>query len=209
MKKILILDFDGVIIDSVITKGEAFSFLFKEYDLEKINNINEYHYANGGMPRYKKIRNILQNILNENPSTEKINEYCNKFSDIVLDAVLGCEFIPGSFDFICKERKNIKQYVVSATPQSELEYIINKKKIKKYFCGVFGSPISKDIHINKIITSNGYDLSDAVYIGDTLSDLKYAKKAGVDFIGFKNKFVNFSKKIKQINNLIELERELY
>ena len=208
MKNVLIYDFDGVIIDSVMAKGRAFCTLFEKYDLKIVNKINRYHNANGGMPRDEKIKNIFKYILNENPSDGKIDAYCIKFSEIVLEMVMNCNFINGSFDFISKENKNYKQYIVSATPQKELNYIVKEKMINNYFLGIYGSPITKDIHINNIVNSHVYNVQDVIYIGDSLSDYDYATKAGVKFIGFKSDLVTFPKEIEQIDNLYNLQKEL-
>ena len=123
MKKILIFDFDGVIIDSIAAKGNAFSYLFRDYGSKIMIEVNEYHKNNGGMPREKKIENIFKYILKKNPRKGIIEEYCNHFSKIVVDLVIKCKFLPGSFEFISNKCNKYKQFIVSATPQKELDFI--------------------------------------------------------------------------------------
>ena len=53
----------------------------------------------------------------------------------------------------------------------------------KYFKGVFGSPDIKPVHIKRIISENGYDINKVLYVGDSFSDYKDSKKAGVQFLG--------------------------
>ena len=208
MKKVLIFDFDGVIIDSVSSKGKAFCILFDRYGLETVKKVNDYHNSNGGMPRFRKIRNIFEQILNQNVSSEKINKYCSRFSKIVVELVLNCSFIDDSDKFIQMGKNKYHQYIVSATPQVELDLITKKKKINNHFMGIYGAPIDKDKHIKNIIMNNNYVIDEILYIGDSLSDMTYSKKVGVDFIGFKSKFVNFPNNVRQINNLFELEKGL-
>ena len=56
MIKSLILDFDGVITESVGIKAEAFSNLYKKYGNDIQRKILDHHYSNGGMSRYDKFR---------------------------------------------------------------------------------------------------------------------------------------------------------
>ena len=208
MKKILIFDFDGVILDSVLVKGDAFGYIFKDYGDEIVDKVKEYHKQNGGLPRAEKIKNIFSVILKKHPPQDVIDKYCRKFSIIVVDMVLKTDFIPGSFKFIKDNCNLYDQYIVSATPQKELEIIIKKRKIRKYFKDIYGSPIDKHTHIKSIISNNGCVFSSAVFIGDSFSDLESSIKAGVEFIGVKSSSITFPIEVNVIDNLLDLESEL-
>ena len=54
MIKNIIFDFDGVILDSVNIKTEAFYKLFEQYGSKIANQVVDYHIINGGMSRFKK-----------------------------------------------------------------------------------------------------------------------------------------------------------
>ena len=139
------------------------------------------------------------------PGDKTINEYCNNFSKIVSNMVINSSFIPGALEFIKKNYKNFSQYIVSATPQKELTFIVNSLGISNFFLNIYGSPIDKEAHIKSIILENKNSLFDFIYIGDSLSDMKCSKKVGIDFIGLKNELVTFPDEIKTISNLFELE----
>ena len=208
MKKVLIFDFDGVIVNSVRVKGDAFAQLFESYESGISNKVKAYHYQNGGMPRAEKIKNIFKKVLNQNPVNGIVVEYCREFSKIVTDMVIKSDFIPGSFEFIRNNKNIFKQYIVSATPQEELQYIVEKLKINEYFINIYGSPMDKVTHITTIISNNGNKSDDAVLIGDSLSDFESSNKAGVDFIGVKNDLVSFPDGVIKIDNLFELREKL-
>ena len=56
MIKNIIFDFDGVVLDSVPVKTEAFIKLFQSYEKQHVDKLIEYHLKNGGKSRYLKIK---------------------------------------------------------------------------------------------------------------------------------------------------------
>jgi beta-phosphoglucomutase len=63
----LILDFDGVIVESIPLKTVAFSKIFSFAPPKHLDEIIAFHLENGGMSRYDKFRHIYANILHEAP----------------------------------------------------------------------------------------------------------------------------------------------
>ena len=54
MIKNILWDFDGVILNSMKIKGDGFVELFQDYDKKLINQLEKYHYNNGGISRFEK-----------------------------------------------------------------------------------------------------------------------------------------------------------
>jgi len=75
-----------------------------------------------------------------------------------------------------------KLFVVSGTPQDEIRQIVKRRKIDKYFAGVFGSPETKTDLINSILKSESYYPQEAIFIGDSINDLEAAANTGTRFI---------------------------
>ncbi|EAL7445452.1 HAD family hydrolase, partial [Campylobacter coli] len=73
--KNIIFDFDGVILDSVELKTQAFAELFKEFPKNKVQELVKYHIQNGGISRYHKIQYFFENILCEEISDKEILNY--------------------------------------------------------------------------------------------------------------------------------------
>ena len=73
----IILDFDGVILDSISVKTEAFHTLFS-FVPGHIDEIVQFHRDNEGMSRFDKIRYIYNNILKEDRDKILI-KFCNLF----------------------------------------------------------------------------------------------------------------------------------
>ena len=74
-------------------------------------------------------------------------------------------------------------YLVSATPKSEINKIIYKRGLNKYFKKIYGAPIIKHEVLNKIMINEKATASEIVFIGDTIEDQKAAKKLGICFVG--------------------------
>lgn len=186
MIKAIIFDFDGVIVESVDIKTEAFKELFADYP-RKIKEIIDYHLMNGGISRYVKFRYIYEQILGQDLSRDAEVELGRRFSQIVLQKVLNAPFVAGAKEFLDTRRTKYQFFIASGTPDEELRKIIKAKKLQGYFKEIYGSPKKKINIINDIISKNGFGEDEVVYVGDAQSDRISAEEAGIAFIERKTK----------------------
>lgn len=184
--EIIIYDFDGVIANSVNIKTEAFVELYKNYDLDIQNAIKNYHLCNGGVSRYEKFKYFHEKILKEPINGDKINDLANKFSILVKDKIISCNYINGIEQCLKDNYKNSKQFVCTGTPEIEIIEIIEKKMLQKYFYGIYGSPSSKIDIINHILSDNHCDPKKCLFFGDAITDYNAAKSTNINFIGIEN-----------------------
>jgi HAD superfamily hydrolase (TIGR01549 family) len=187
-------------------KSEAFAQLFEEFGNDIVMKVIDHHVKNGGISRYKKIQYYYSDFLNKEISQEKVNQIAQQFSDLVVKKVIESEWVKGAKDFLEKYYKKLDLYVVSGTPDGELDLIIKKRGMKKYFKGVYGSPDTKPTIARKIIRENNYLYQNILYIGDSLSDYYDAKKAGINFLGRVKQGMesNFPKNTPIISNFNEI-----
>lgn len=178
----IVLDFDNVILESVDVKTKAFAQLFYVYP-QHIEEIIRYHLNNKGVSRFDKFRYIYKHILKEPLTEERFQQLCDDFSKIVYNQVLKCPFVPGAKEFLKHYHSEYDLYVVSATPQDEIQSIVSALGIAPYFKGVFGSPTKKGEHIGRIIGEHGYKPMNVLVIGDSNSDYEAAHATDCDFIG--------------------------
>jgi HAD superfamily hydrolase (TIGR01549 family) len=183
MIKTILFDFDGVIVESVDIKTEAFRDLFKMEKSESLDQILEYHKIHGGIDRKNKIIYFYKNILKRELSDKKLEELINKFSILVKDKVIHAEYVKGAKAFIENNYKKYNCYIVTGTPQNEIDEIIEKRRLKPYFKKIYGYPPGKTKLIKKIILDIGENKKNMVFIGDSIDDLKGAIETGVRFIG--------------------------
>jgi phosphoglycolate phosphatase-like HAD superfamily hydrolase len=137
-------DFDGVILDSVHVKTEAFAAMFSSYGPEVEKQVVAYHLANGGMSRFEKFTFYYQSLLKKTISPAEVISLSGKFSDLVLEKVIRAPFIDGALEVLEELKKtNIPAYVVSGTPDAEIKLIVKRIKLDSYFREVHGSPGTK------------------------------------------------------------------
>lgn len=179
----ILFDFDGVLAESMNVKTEAFEQLFKPYGDEVTKKVIKHHIENGGISRYKKIKYYYSHFLNKEISDYKLEEIAKKFSDIVVNKVIVSEWVGGVKDFLEKYYNKIDLYIVSGTPQKEMELIIKKRNMEKYFKGIYGSPDTKPVITKRIIKQNKYNKKNVIYIGDCLSDYNDSIEADIPFLG--------------------------
>ncbi len=206
----LILDFDGVILESVSVKTEAFRTLFS-FVPEHVEEIVQFHRDNGGMSRFDKFRYIYNNILKEDLTQKKFEELSEKFAAIVFKEVIKVPFVPGAQEFLETYHSKIPLYVVSATPEEELIQIIQKRGVSHYFKKVFGAPRKKTECISDIVKLTGSPPDSVIFVGDATNDFEASQATGVRFIGRiqpgdENRFAGLTGIEVIITNLYELAR---
>ncbi|MFA4955750.1 MAG: HAD-IA family hydrolase [Candidatus Methanoperedens sp.] len=196
MVSAIIFDFDGVIIESFDIKTHAFRELFKMYP-DEVDEIVEYHQQNGGVSRYKKFKHIYSQILKQPLDEKTCMELGKKFSNLVVEEVIKCSYVPGVLEFIREKSRIMELFVASGTPEDELNSIMSARGISKYFKGIYGSPDTKSEIIQEILNMEKINCKDVVFIGDTINDYNEACKVGVPFMARINTMTN--------NPLMELD----
>ena len=181
MLKVIIFDFDGVILESLDIKTKAFLKVYQDYP-EHANEIAHYHLQNGGVSRYKKFVHINTNILRIPIDDNKIEELANIFSEAVVEEMLKCPFVDGALEFLDKYSTVANLYVASGTPQDELRFIIEKCGLTQFFNGVYGTPRTKAEIIQDILNKENVDNNEIVFVGDAITDYEGAKEANVHFV---------------------------
>jgi phosphoglycolate phosphatase-like HAD superfamily hydrolase len=181
-KTILVFDFDGVIANSINIKANAFYHLYLPYGKKIAQKVLEHHNENGGMSRFDKFRHYQNVFLGKKIAPHKIELLSKKFSEMVVKGVIESPEIDGVGFFIdrcCNQFRSCD--INSATPQEEIEFIVNQRGIKKYFRNTYGSPTTKIKNLEKSL--NKKDKSSIVFFGDSKLDMFAADKLNIDFIG--------------------------
>lgn len=179
--KNIFFDFDGVIKDSVEVKKLAFIELFHSFETNILNKIEKHHLSNSGMSRYEKIPIYLKWAGKENTESE-IENYAKKFSLLVKERVISSNWVDGVESFIKSKTNSQLFFILTATPQDEIEEILDKIKIRHLFDEVIGSPMKKIDAIKIILSSYYIAPSNSVMIGDSKVDFDAALYNSVPFV---------------------------
>ena len=183
-KATFVFDFDGVLADSVNIKTWAFGELYKQYGEKVVNQVVSHHIANGGMSRFEKFKYYHKEFLNLELSEKAMNTLCQSFSNLVMKAVINSPEISGADKFLKHYCINNKlSFVNSATPQNEIQEIVNQRKMDHFFTSIYGSPNSKLDNLMSIFSRYNITPDQTVFFGDAIADFNAAKEVGCEFIG--------------------------
>ena len=200
----IFFDFDGVLIDSVPTKTEAFRTLFKDYPEKIIEKVLFHHKQHGGISRVEKIANAHAHYIGVPLSDEVLQQWASRYSQLVVEKVIEEKWIAGAEEFLLSIREsNLKSFVISGTPEVELKHILQKRGISDCFHEQLGSPVRKPDHIRMLLDKYSLDPAECVFIGDAYTDYDAAKETGLHFIGIQGEveFLEGTIVLKDCRNL--------
>lgn len=180
----IIFDFDGVVVESGDIKTQAFANLYRAYGEGVMAAVAQYHRLNGGMSRYQKFHYFQQQLLEKPPLTPDEEQQLDRlFSELVVEAVIASEIVPGAAELIRKEAARIPLFIASGTPEAELNTIVIRRGLASYFTGVRGSPTPKQTLIADILSTHNLSPDRVLMIGDALIDYQSAQMNKVAFLG--------------------------
>lgn len=188
MIKNILFDFDGVILDSMKIKGDGFVELFKEYSPNALRELESYHYANGGISRFAKIRYFFNTILNEPITDQKIEDLAERFAHIIAEKLFDPNnLIDETITFIKDNHLRYNCHIVSGAEHNELNTLCKYFGIEDYFKSIQGSPTPKTELIHTLLQTYHYRLDETLLIGDSMNDYEAAKGNNMLFCGYNNK----------------------
>jgi len=179
--EIVFFDFDGTIKQSEKIKSQVFYDLFSPYGKNIALKAVSHHERNGGVSRFEKIPLYLKWAGCE-VRPELVNQYASKFRNIAFNKIIDSEWVMPVKSYM--DRFHNKQIfaLLSAMPDEELKEIIVEIKIDDYFNVVSGYPNDKSKSIKEILCKYGLLPTDAVMIGDSLSDYKASQENSISFV---------------------------
>ena len=179
----LVLDFDGLLVESNEAKTHAFEDLFALY-LPYRDAMMDYHLANYSRPRMMKFEHYVYELLGRPGDVEMLQTMARQFSEFVVRRVVACPDVPGARAFLDEFWRQVPLYISSVTPQDELRKIVRARGIDSFFVEVFGDPpCKKQDAIRAVLSREKLLPSQVVFVGDSASDYHVAVDAGLEFMG--------------------------
>jgi len=176
-----IFDCDGVILDSNKLKTSAFYHAVESYGKQAAEYFVQYHIANGGVSRYRKIDYFFSDILNISVEACEKDRVLALYAHLVREGLMNCEIASGLYA-LRKKFPEAVWMVASGGDQKELREVFEARNLSRLFDGgIFGSPDDKDAIVKREKTSSHFT-APAVFIGDSQLDHRVAKQEGIDFV---------------------------
>jgi phosphoglycolate phosphatase-like HAD superfamily hydrolase len=180
-KRVIFWDFDGVIKDSVKVKSEGYEQLFLSYGEDVVEKVRLHHKVHGGISRYEKIPLYLS-WADESVNEDLIKNFCDKFSDLVQQAVVDSPWVPGVQEYLQANHTNQYFFLITATPQKEIEQILHALDITNCFREVHGAPVAKVKAMRDVLKRVDCLPEQALMVGDSETDLRAAGMNNVPFL---------------------------
>jgi len=178
---IVFWDFDGVIKDSVAAKSDGFERLFLPYGKEVASRVRQHHEAHGGVSRYEKM-SVYLDWVGEPATGGQIQEFCDRFSNLVLQSVIDSPWVPGVREYLEAHYGRQRFVLLTATPQEEIQGILHALDIARCFDQICGAPAKKATAMAEALRRLQCAPEDALMIGDSESDLYAAGANSVAFL---------------------------
>lgn len=195
-KKVILWDFDGVILNSTEVREMGFVNVLSSYPEEQVKELLKYHKENGGLSRYVKFRYFITEILNEPLNDKKVDAMSSQFSEIMKTS-LGSndQLIDEVINFIGLHFQNFNMHIVSGSDGEELRFLCDKLNISNYFKSIQGSPEPKISLVKNILSQYNYEKPTVCLVGDSINDFDAANQNQIDFFAYNNKAL----KLKGLN----------
>jgi len=179
----LFFDFDGVLVESVEVKTQAFAEIFKQYGRDIQDRVVAHHRDNGGMTRREKFRHYYEFLLEKQLHDQELDQLCSRFAAIVFEKVIAAPEIPGAVDLLKECKKKVPCFVISGTPELELREIVERRGWTEYFVETCGAPDTKHDHLKRLLGNYALNPAHCIFFGDAFSDYQAASESRIPFIG--------------------------
>lgn len=181
--KTIVLDCDGVVLNSNQTKVDAYYNTAKRMGGtdEQAQAFVDYHIKLGSIPRNDKIRYYITEIIKQPLTPELFQAFMDTFTVILDETLMQCEVAP-SLNELKQETAQAKWMLMSGGDQEELRNIFPRRGLDSLFeLGIYGGPTKKNEHLASMI-ADGTIQFPALFIGDSRFDHQASTGAGLDFI---------------------------
>lgn len=181
--KTIVLDCDGVVLNSNQTKIDAYYNTAKRMGGTdaQAQAFVDYHIKLGSIPRNDKIRHYITDIIHEPLTAERFQAFMDTFTVILDETLMQCEIAPALLA-LKAATPQAKWMLMSGGDQAELRQIFPRRGLDALFeLGIYGGPIKKNAHLATMI-ADGTIQFPALFIGDSRFDHQASTGAGLDFI---------------------------
>ena len=182
--KVLFLDYDGVIVDSMGPKAEAIADAFAPYSDDRAAIADGFH-RHAGSGREAQFDRIYRDLTGESldaPTRTRIVAAFLQRIDAINDAV---GLFPGVHDFVVAQAAKRLVAVVTGVPAEEAARQLARFSLASCLTSVHGATreTPKHAHMERFLEARDLAPADALFAGDSQTDMQQAALAGIPFVG--------------------------
>jgi len=168
----LILDVDGVILDSNKMKAQNIHFAATPFAKKVcLDDFVRYFISMNGVPREGKIAKYFGD------GTDETKQILAEYTRRNIKSLLKVNLTEGVKEFLNRWKKRCTIYAISGGDEAEVKMVLTHNKIHTFFTEILGGPISKSTHLRRLNIAGK-----TLFIGDSKHDFLVAKEFGFKFI---------------------------
>lgn len=180
---LVVLDCDGVLLDSVGAKTAAFTEWVESRYPDYAGAFVQYHLGAYGQSRFVQLRYFFDQIFERPLSERELNAEIERFAAINRENMASVNMREGVQAFLeACHAASVRVDVLSGTPQSELEHTLRAHGLAEAFHTVIGSPTKKPDGLSHLLAETRIHPSHAWFVGDATADASAAASVGIPFV---------------------------
>ncbi len=174
--KLIMFDWSGVISDDRVPVYEAAQRLYDIFGIQRVERKKWFR---------ESLASAREDFVRKGVVAQPediFNAYVNIFAQVIEEGIVPQVYLDAPKVLEHLSRK-IKLAVISSHPQTNLTSEAKRYGIFDHFSLLEGSVKDKSLAMPKVSETLDIPLVDSLYIGDTVTDIQSAQKAGVKVIG--------------------------
>ena len=182
---LVVFDCDGVLLDTMAAKIEAFRDWVPEVHAGLRDTFMERVMHGFGTSRRVHIERFYRDLVRIEPDPVFLDAEIARFSAICEPMCAHSPWREGSREFVeAVAAAGATRYVLSGMPQQPLEETLDSAGGTQLFDVIIGSPPAKPESMDRILAETGVPAERTVFIGDANADQVAALHAGTHFVYF-------------------------
>jgi phosphoglycolate phosphatase-like HAD superfamily hydrolase len=179
----IFLDFDGVIMDSMTLKLDAYCHALAGYGFSREEVLrSQLLYA--GLSRSRALPLMIEAMGGKPMTEEQQARALQKFAEEDIRLRPRMTLLPGVVEFLEQAAaRHVPLAVVTGTPQEVIDGTVDHFHIRKYFREVHGYLPAKAAHLRGLLERHGLGPEEALYVGDAILDYRAAEETKIPFVG--------------------------
>ena len=179
----VLLDFDGVIMDSMSLKLDSYCHAFAGLGFAR-EDIRRMQLATAGISRFRTVPLMYEALAGKPMPDALAAEALARFHEHDEASRGSMVMKSGARAFLdAALARGITLAIVTGTPQAVIERTVAHFSLGGYFARVCGSPPAKPEHLARLAVEFGAAPASCLYVGDAIKDQEAAVETGMPFAG--------------------------
>lgn len=183
-RRMIVLDFDGVILDSNTFKVECMGRALAPFGSDVVRPFLAYFRANFGKPRRRHFEVFLtQHLKDGRPFEPFFETYGTRYATLVSQGYADAALTEG-VEAVLRAAKatGIPCYIATGGDPRQVEVVLKHKHLTDLFQGVYGAPEEKTPILRRLLETHDVAPADCLFFGDATSDRDAARATDIPFV---------------------------